>query len=371
MKKIIYVTGSRAEYGVLRKLLKKLEDSPIFDFSVIITGMHLMKEFGYTAKQIKEDQFTISAEIDLKLDKNTNESMSKAIGYGIIKMTDVFVDVKPDLVLIAGDRGEMLSAAVSASHLNIPVAHISGGDMTSGATIDERIRHALTIFSSIHFPSNETSAKKVIKLGANKDLVFPVGNPGVPLKYVLSNSEKEDIAKKYQISLDKKLFLLIQHPVTTQSELAEFQMKETMEAINELKEQTIIIYPNSDSGSKDMINIINSYKNSPFISIYKDIVHEEFHKLLAIADVLIGNSSCALIEAPSFGLPCVNIGSRQENREHSSNIINVGHNKNEIIKAVGIATGLNFKKIAKKSLSPYAKENPEQKIVKILIDLNL
>jgi len=370
MKKIIYVTGSRAEYGVMRNLLAKLDKDSDFELSLIITGMHLMKEFGNTIDEIKKDNLKIAAEVDMKLADNTNAGMSKALAYGILGMTDALTKYKPDLVMLTGDRGEMLAAAIAAVHLNIPIAHISGGDTTTGASVDERIRHALTKFADIHFPANENSAKKIIEMGENKRYVFPVGNPGIPLKYEINDKRKKEIAKKYKLDITKPIVLVIQHPVTTQVTESAAQMKETMEAVMQLKMQTIVIYPNSDAGSKEMIKVIHSYEDIKFIQIHKNINRDDFQDIMTLSSVLVGNSSCALLEAPSFNLPSVNIGIRQEGREHSSNIINAPHNKNEIIKAIKIAMTPSFRNKVIKSQSPYAKKNPEDTIIKILKGLD-
>jgi UDP-hydrolysing UDP-N-acetyl-D-glucosamine 2-epimerase len=370
MKKIIYVTGSRAEYGVMRNLLGKLDKDHDFELSIIVTGMHLMKEFGNTIDEIKKEKVKIAGEVDMKLDDNTNSGMSKAIGYGILGITDILEKNKPDLVMLAGDRGEMLATAIASAHLNIPIAHISGGDTTAGATVDERIRHALTKFADIHFPANENSAKKIIEIGENKRYVFPVGNPGIPMKYGITDKKMKEAAKKYKLDITKPMLLVIQHPVTTQVQKATSQMKETMEALMQLKMQAIVIYPNSDAGSKDMIKVIHAYEDIQFIQIHKNINRDDFQDLMALSSVLVGNSSCALLEAPSFNLPAVNIGTRQEGREHSSNIINVAHNKNEIIKAIKTAMTPSFRNKVVKSQSPYAKENPEDAIIKILKELD-
>ena len=370
MKKIVCITGSRAEYGVMKYLLKMLDKDPSFELSLIVTGMHLMKKFGKTIDIIKKDGFKIKAEINMKLDDNTNEGMSKSLGYAIIGITDALKRIKPDLVIMAGDRGEILAAAIAASHLNIPVAHISGGDTTTGATIDERIRHAITKFADIHFPANENSAKVIIGLGENPKFVFTVGNPGIPVKYELNKKKRIKIAGKYGLNQTKPIILVLQHPCTTQVSSSDSQMRETMEAVKELKQQTIIIYPNTDAGSKAMIKVIHEFAYLNFIQIHKNVERDDFQDLMALSDVMIGNSSCALLEGPSFNLPAVDIGKRQEGREHADNIIHVNHNKEEIIKAVRIALSEEFQNKVKKSVSPYAKESPEYNITKILKEIN-
>jgi len=236
-----------------------------------------------------------------------------------------------------------------------------------GAVIDEHIRHAITKLANIHFPANEKSAKHIIKMGENSEYVFPMGNPGIPLTYHLSDKRKKKIARKYNLNVNQPILLVIQHPITTQVGLSAFQIRETMEAVKELKMQAIVIYPNSDAGSRDIIKIIHEYKDLDFIRIYKNIEREDFIDLMALGSVIIGNSSCALIEAPSFNLPAVNIGMRQEGRERAENIIDVSYNKKEIKKAILKAIyDKKFKAKVKRSLNPYVKNGTEENIIKIL-----
>jgi len=334
--KIVCITESRAEYGVMRELFKKMDKDKFFELHLIVTGMHLSKRHGHTIDEIKKDGFKIHIAIN-------PDFIYKKLKH-----------INPDLVIVVGDREPMLKAAVAASYLSIPIAHISGGDVTTGATIDEKIRHALTKFADIHFPATENSAKNLIKMGENLDYIFEVGNPGISTYY-----------KSKKITGSGPLILIIQHP-TNQSNIAGEQMRETMEAIKYLGYQSIIIYPNSDDGSKDMIKVINEYKSLDFIKIYKSIPRDQFINLMASASVIIGNSSCALLEAPSFNLPAVNIGDRQKGRERSDNVVDVSYNRDNIILAIKIALKMKIK-----SKNPYAKSNPEDRIIKILKKVNL
>ncbi|MBW3019078.1 UDP-N-acetylglucosamine 2-epimerase (hydrolyzing) [Candidatus Woesearchaeota archaeon] len=366
MKKIIYVTGSRAEYGVMKLLLKKLNQHPSFELSLIVTGMHLAGEFGHTLKDIENDGFKIAGIVDMERANDTNADMAKSIGRAIIGITNQLEKARPHLVILAGDRGEMLAAAIAAASINIPVAHISGGDMTTGATIDEKIRHAITKLSDIHFPATANSAKNIIEMKENPKYVFMVGNPGIPVKYSLSDERKKEIGSKYKLDLSQPILLVIQHPVTSQVEEAEVQMRETMNALENLHMQTIVVYPNSDAGSRNMIQVINEFNSLDFIQIHKNIVREDFLGLMALCSVIVGNSSCALLEAPSFGLPAVNIGVRQEGRESSSNVINVPHDKTAIASAVKKALDPEFQAVFRDASNPYAKENAEDNIIQII-----
>jgi GDP/UDP-N,N'-diacetylbacillosamine 2-epimerase (hydrolysing) len=368
-QKIVFITGTRAEYGVLQDLLSKIDLDDNFELSLIVTGMHLMNKYGTTIKEIEKDGFKIDSIIDLKLEDNTNYCMSKSIGSGIIEMTDALKNINPNLVIVTGDRGEMLAGAIAAAHLNIKVAHISGGDMTTGVTIDEKIRHAITKFSDIHLASSEESAKNLIMMGENSKFVFPVGNPGIPLAHKVDDKSKMKISERYCLDLINPIILVIQHPTTTQTDKSSFQMKETMEAVKELGLQTIVIYPNSDAGSEAIIRVIKEYNHLNFIQIHQNINREDFKDIMALADVMIGNSSCALLEAPSFNLPAVNIGKRQEGREHTTNVIHVDHDKIQIIEAIRKALTPEFKDQTIRSISPYAINNAEENIIKILREL--
>lgn len=364
-KEIIYVTGTRAEYGIMRSLLADMVNSGFFNVSILATGMHLSKKFGHTIDEIKKDGFKIVGVVDMKVENNMDAGMAKSLGLGVIGFAEKLAKLKPDLVLLAGDRGETLAAAISASHLNIPIAHISGGDFTTGATIDERMRHAITHFADIHFPESRKSAKRIIAMTGSDKNIFLAGNPGLDNCYIPSEKRRAYISRVYKLDLKKPFLLVIQHPITRQPQESKRQMEETMSALKELKIQTIIVYPCSDAGNKGIIEVINKNKNLEFIRVLKNIKRDDFMDLMALAGAIVGNSSSALTEALSFRLPAVNIGKRQEGREAGNNIINANHDKIEIIKAIKKALSPKFKKrITKKN--PYAFEDSKEKIIEIL-----
>jgi UDP-hydrolysing UDP-N-acetyl-D-glucosamine 2-epimerase len=256
----------------------------------------------------------------------------------------------------------MLSTAISASHLSIPIAHISGGDVTQGGMIDDKVRNAISMFSDIHFPTCQVSYDNLKKMLPNNSKIYLVGNPGIPTDYELTNIQTEQIAKKYNVDINKPIIIVLQHPVTSQDKEAFEQMASTMDAIVALQQQTIVIYPNSDAGSDEMIICINAYRHIPYIQVYKSIPNEDFKALMKISNVIVGNSSCALLEAPSFGLWAVDIGDRQKGREQSTNVIHTTHDSDAIITAIRVA--LSAKK--KHYTNPYAQKNSEDKIIRIL-----
>lgn len=364
-KKIVYVTGTRAEYGVMKLLLDKMAGSGFFDVSLLVTGAHLSRKFGHTIDEIKNDGFKIAGIINMKIEDGTNTGMANSMGLGIIGMAKKLSLVKPDLVILTGDRDETLAAAISAKHLNIPIAHISGGDTTRGAVIDEGNRHAITHFADIHFPETENSAKKIIAMRGSNQNVFMVGNPGLISSRSLDEKREKYISRTYHLNLKKPFLLVIQHSLVSQSWKAREQMRETMAAIKELKMQTIVIYPNADAGRDGIIEVINENRSLEFLRIFKNIKHGDFTDLMVLAGAMAGNSSCALTEALSFRLPAVNIGQRQTGRQKGNNIIDVGYDRTEIAGAIRKALSPEFrKKISKRN--PYAFPGTEEKIMNIL-----
>lgn len=373
MKKILYVTGTRADYGLMRSVLKNIDEHPNLELEIVATGMHIMKEFGNTVDEIKKDGFKTHI-IEATYDEDTKESMVNFIGKTIQLFTKIFLKINPDIILVLGDRGEMLAGTIVGAYLTIPVAHVHGGEVTS--TIDESTRHAITKFSHIHFPATKKGAERIIRMGEDPSRVFIVGAPGLDAILKDDFAIPKELSKKYKFDILKPIILVVQHPVTNEYELAAKQMHETLEAISELKHKTILIYPNADAGGRKMIKVIEKYKKYPFILPFKNIPHRDFLGLMNIASVLVGNSSSGIVEAPSFGLPVVNIGTRQEGRERAENIIDTDYKKEQIICAINKAINdEEFIKNVKKCRNPYASENTGKKIAEILsniyIDNNL
>jgi len=367
MKKIAAVTGSRAEYGILYPVLKAIQahrDSVLF---LIVTGMHLSHEFGYTVRDIERDGFKIDAKVDMLLSGDTSVAMVKSIGIGIMGIAQTWEQLKPDVILVLGDRVEPLAATIAGAYMNIPVAHIHGGDKSTGGHVDDYVRHAITKLAHIHFPVTEKSAERIIKMGEDEWRVYTVGSPALDVILNEKLLPAEALKEKLGIDLSRPLILLLQNPVTTQADEAAKQMKETLEAIVEMGNPTVLVYPNSDAGGRRMIEVIKEYKKHAFIKAYPSLPRREYLSLMKAADVMVGNSSSGIIEAPSLGLPAVNIGSRQEGRERGKNVIDVRHNKREIIKGIEKAlTDREFLAEVKKCQSPYGDGKASQRIAEIL-----
>ena len=329
---VLYVTGTRADYGLMTGVLRAIASHPKLRLSVLVTGMHLSQEFGETIKEVEKDGFQISHRLEILPEEDEVLSMAKAVGTAIVKMADAFQASQPQFVLLEGDRGESLAAAIAAAHMNIAVAHVSGGDVT-GTVIDEGIRHSITKFAHIHFPGTRLSERRLLSMGEDPWRVHMLGTPGCDLTAELALSSNE-VAEHLGIDPARRVLVVLQHPVTTEADDAPRQMRETMEAVVALKEQAIVIYPNADSGGREMIRVVKEYERVPCIHSYKSLPRATYVGLLSIATALIGNSSSGVVEAPDFGLPAVNVGTRQQGRERGGNLLDVGYCREEIELAV-------------------------------------
>jgi GDP/UDP-N,N'-diacetylbacillosamine 2-epimerase (hydrolysing) len=368
-RKIVYISGTRADYGLMQAVLKKINNHQAFDLEIIITGMHLMKEFGNTYKEIIKDGFT-THKINSIYKKDDKESMAIFIADFIKKLTKKLKRIKPDFILLLGDRGEMLGGAIVGSYLSIPNVHLHGGEVTS--TVDEIARHAITKLSHVHLVSNKRSAKRIKEMGENPEYIHVVGAPG--LDAILSEAlpSKDFLVKKYNIDNSKPLVMVLQHPVTLEVDKAKEQIRKTLDVLNELKYQTILIYPNADAGGRKMIEEIKKYEKKDFLQTYKNIPRKEYLGLLKICDVLVGNSSSGIIEAASFNLPVVNIGSRQYGRERAENVIDVAYNKKEIKRAIDKSiSNKKFKEKIKNIKNPYGDGKTGERVVDILENIKI
>jgi UDP-hydrolysing UDP-N-acetyl-D-glucosamine 2-epimerase len=370
MRKIAVMTGTRAEYGNLKPLLKAINKHPRLDLALIVTAMHLSKEFGYTIKEIRKDGFRVDTKVEMLHAEDTGAAMAESIGKCVIRMVGVLEQIKPDILLLLGDRAEMLAGAVAAAYMGIPIAHLHGGDVSS--SVDESVRHAITKLAHIHFPATRGSANRIIKMGEDPSRIFVVGAPTMDTILNEKLPKRAELSKKYGFDLSKPILLVLQHPIVTEADEAAGQMKETLDAIVELKHQTILIYPNADAGGRRMIKVIKKYEKYPFIESFKSIPYADYLGLMRVASVMVGNSSSGIIEAPAFRLPVVNIGTRQKGRERSTNVIDVGYNRREIVKAVKKALhDRKFRAKVKKCKNPYGDGKASQRIVKELSKIKI
>jgi len=365
-RKVLYVSGTRADYGLMRNVLRSIRDAGL-EVELVVTGMHLMKEFGNTAEEVEKGGFRIHR-VDAKYDKDDYHSMAKFLGNFVMKLSDILLSVKPDFLLLLGDRAEMLGGAIAGAYMHIPVAHVHGGDVSS--TIDDAARHAITKLVHLHFPATERSAERILKMGEEKWRVNVVGAPGLDdLK--LSGPCKDEVFREFGLDPAKTTLLVVQHPMSLEKGDAGFQIKETLEAAKEFCEenggQVVAVYPNADAGGREMIKVIDGYARYSCFKIFKNIPRNDFIRLMANANVMVGNSSSAIIEAPYFHLPVVNVGTRQRGRERSTNIIDVGYSKEGIKSALNKAVS-DTKFLAKVMTckTPYGDGNTGVRIANVL-----
>ena len=363
VKKVLYVTGTRADYGLMHETLELLDNDKNIQLDIVSTGMHLMEEFGYSVNEIKKDNFNLHI-VNQTFLKDDEQSMSVFIGNLINDLTKLMSKVKPDIVLLLGDRGEMLAGAIVASYLQIPIAHIHGGDVSS--TVDDSTRHAITKFANIHFPATEKSASRIKQMGENPENIFVVGAPG--LDSIIKCKNKIDIDYlKEKYNLKKDFILVLQHPVSLEVEDSAFQISQTLDAVTSTDYQIILVYPNADAGGRAMISKIDEYD----VDAYKNIPHKDFIGLLGLASILIGNSSSGIIESSSFKLPVINIGTRQQGREKASNVVDVDYDCNEILNAISFIESNEFKDSLNHCQNPYGDGKASERICKILNDIKL
>lgn len=355
-KKICIVTGSRSDYGLLHWIINYIAQDSDLELQLIATGMHLSKEFGETYKVIESDGFTISEKIDVLLSSDSPSSIAKSTGIAVMNFASTFEREKPDVLLILGDRFEIFAAALSASILNIPIAHIHGGEITEGA-IDEVFRHSITKMSNFHFVAAEEYRKRVIQLGENPNHVFNFGSPGLDNLQKLSFISKSELENQLGLKFGKINFLITYHPVTLYSkEKNELAIENLLKALNNFPEAHFYFTgSNADSFGKHMNKkIIDYIRNNTSRAIFHISLGQlKYISLLKVVDVIIGNSSSGLIEAAALKIPTINIGPRQDGRLKSSSVIDCAEDKNEIIYSIKKALSSSFKETLSQGYFPY------------------
>ena len=360
-KKILIITGSRAEYGLLKPIIKGLMKNKKIEPHLLVTGMHTLKKFGFSVNEIIQDKMPIKAVVKILEKNDMLISLTKEI-LGIRKCCS---SLKLDPIPVLGDRDERFAGAIVGGHMRIPVAHIHGGDVT-GFVVDEYIRHSITKFSHLHFAASKKSFDRIIRLGEERWRVFVCGAPGIDSIRQGNFASKNSIAKKFGFDKNKKWLLIIHHPAPLDQIIFLRQIRPLLECVKNIDAEKIIIYPNSDTGSNIFIKEIHTCKKNNNFHIYKNLPKNDFLNIMNSADALLGNSSAGIIESGYFNLPTVNIGNRQKNRERGRNVIDSDYKKNTIKKAIARALSPQFKKNCKNMKSPYGNGHASEKIIKIL-----
>lgn len=373
MKKILAVTGIRSEYFILQPIFEEIVNRDDLELKIVVTGAHLSPVYGETYKIIENDGYDI-LKLETLLSTDTLSGRSKSLGIQIMGLTDIVLRENPDWLLVLGDREESLSTATVGTYMNIPVAHVCGGDRVVG-NIDDSVRHAVTKLAHLHFPATKENGDRILKMGEEPWRVHVVGNPALDSIRKQPDLSYDYINKKLgtKLSPEKPFILLIKHPLSSEIHKAAEQMRVTLEAVAELGYDTVITYPNSDSGSFQMIKVIEKYvEKYDFIKAFKTLPRDLFVNLQRKAALLLGNSSSGILEAPYLKLPVVNVGNRQKQRQHSENIIFVPHNKELIKEAINKAIfDENFKRICKNCSNPYGDGYSGERIARIIAETEI
>lgn len=369
MKKICIVTGTRAEYGLLKPLIKKIYTANDLELQLVVTGMHLSTEFGLTYREIEDDGFPIKARIEMLLGSDTPVGITKSMGVALIGFADYYDNNRPDIVIILGDRYEMLAVASAATIARIPIAHIGGGELTEGA-VDESIRHSITKMSHLHFTTTEEYRNRVIQLGEQPQTVYNVGALGVENAQTVHLLEKEELEEAIGFQFTSQTIMVTYHPVTLEKMTSEIQFKNILDVLDSHKEISVIFTKaNSDTDGRIINKMIDDYvkDNQDRCRVYTSLGQLKYLSALQFCVAVVGNSSSGIIEVPSFKIPTVNIGDRQKGRSCAESVINCGNSVREIESALALALSPEFASKAQNSFNPYEGEGTSDRIIEIII----
>lgn len=370
--KVAIITGTRAEFYLLKNLILALKKDKFFNLNFYVTGSHLSKTFGNTIKDIKKSKIKINKIVDIAVNKDNAKNISNSISIGINKFSKIFHESKPDLILILGDRYEILSCAISANINRIPIAHLHGGERTEGL-IDEGIRHAITKLSHIHFVSTKEYRNRVMQLGESSKNVHNVGALGAELIHTTKLMNKSQIQKKLQIKFQKRVVLITYHPETLETKKNDKHLKCFFSSLKKLKKTTLIFtMPNADMGFKKIVSKIEKFvrknENGYF---FRSLGQVKYYSICKLSDFMIGNSSSGIIEMPSFKKPTINLGKRQQGRLKPMSVLDCDHNLPDIISKMKIARSKKFLRKIKNIKNPYYFGKTSQKILDKLKKANL
>ena len=368
MKKIISIlTATRAEYGLLKPIITKLNRIKEFDVRIVATGAHLSPEFGLTYKEIEMDGFEIDEKIEILLSSDNPSSISKSMGLAMIGFADYFKLLNPDILIVLGDRYETLAVAMVAMNQRIPIAHLYGGETTEGA-IDESIRHAITKLSYLHFTSTENYRRRVIQLGEHPDRVYNVGAIGI--ENILNEKllSREKLADELNMDLTTPYAIVTFHPVTLENTSSKNQIESLLEVCKAYKDINFIFTKaNADSEGRIINQLIDDYeKQNENITAFTSLGMIKYLSALKYCSMVIGNSSSGLVEAPSFGIPTINIGDRQKGRMQASSVINCEPNQEEIRLAIEKAKSNLFVRMTKETINPYGSGQTSDEVINVI-----
>lgn len=371
-RKICVITGSRAEYGLLYWVMRGIAQDPDLTLQIIVTGMHLAPEFGYTYQQIEQDGFTIDRKVEILLSSDSPVGIAKSMGLGMIGFADAFNQLQPDLIVVLGDRFEIFSAVSAALVACIPVAHIHGGETTEGA-FDEALRHSITKMSHLHFVAAEPYRQRVIQLGEQPEQVFLVGGLGIDNIKRLKLLDRNALEAALDFKFGSRNLLVTFHPATLEHATAETQMQALLDALEELNDARLIFtLPNADTGGRSLIQMVERFVSEhDNARAYSSLGQLRYLSCVAQVDGVVGNSSSGLLEVPSFKKPTINIGDRQRGRLLASSVINCLPNKKDISAALQKLYDEDFQKSLAHVQNPYGEGGASESIVATLKNVPL
>lgn len=367
-RRVCVITGSRAEYGLLFWLLSDLRADPDFELQLVVTGMHLALEFGNTVQEIERDGFEIARRVEMLLSGDTPGAVAKSVGLGVIGMSDALEQLRPDIVVVLGDRFEIFAAAQACLIHNIPIAHIAGGDTTEGS-IDEAMRHAITKMAHVHFATNEQSARRVRQLGEDPARVFDVGSPGLDNLRRRPLLDRRALEAALEAPLGKRNLLITFHPITVHSDLGAAEFAELLAALEGIDPSIKLWFtqPNADAGGRSMASALMSWvaANEARAHVYASLGPLRYLSLMAQANAVVGNSSSGLYEAPSLGVASVDIGDRQRGRLAAASVLHCAGERRAIGEAIARAMTLD----CRGTVNPYGDGRTSGRIIDILRSL--
>lgn len=371
-RKICVVTGTRAEYGLLRWLMQGIKDDPGLTLQIVATGMHLSPEFGLTYREIEQDGFRIDRKVEMLTSSDTSVGIAKSMGLGMIGFADAYTELQPDLIVVLGDRFEIFSAVAAALVARIPVAHLHGGEATEGA-FDEALRHSITKMAHLHFVAAEEYRQRVIQLGEQPDRVFLVGGLGIDAIRRLTLIGRTDLEAVLGFSFGKRNLLVTFHPVTLETATAVDQMAELLAVLAELKDtQLIFTLPNADTGGRALIDMVNQFvARNPHAHAFASLGQLRYLSCVANVDGVVGNSSSGLAEVPSFKKGTLNIGDRQRGRLQAASVINCKPDREAIAKALETLYSADFQANLADVTNPYGEGGASERILAILRSCSL
>lgn len=382
-RKIAIFTGNRAEYGLQFPILKAVSEHPALTYQLVVSGAHLDSQFGRTLDEIRSDGFEIATEVKIEMSADTRIATATAIGSGVLAISQAFERLQPDIVVVYADRFEGFAAVIAASQMNIPTAHVEGGDLTEGGALDDSVRHAMSKLAHLHFTTNQQATNRILAMGEEAWRVHTVGFPAIDMISEGNFATPVEIQQRLGLDLCKPIVLFTQHSVTTEFEAAASQVRPSLEALRVLGRegvQVIMTYPNNDAGGRMIITALDEAHNvdAQGVQVRRSLGRYLYHGVLALARdpavrvACVGNSSSGIKETPAFGCPTVNIGSRQEGRLRGSNVIDAGYEEAELLVAVRRCLfDEGFRETARQTSNPYYLGDAGKKIAAVLASVPL